>query len=115
MKENKRTIEILKKTIKDMEKESKAFITYKKLILACAESKNELIDIVDGLKFAAKNIEEKKWSIVERMLGSSGNLKARGICLKCKINLFGKNIKPSESSLPCGIVGCPFERKEEQQ
>jgi len=115
MKEDKKTIETLKKTIKGMEKESRAYTTYKKLILACAESKNELIDIIDGLKFAAKNIEAKKWNIIERMLGSSGNLKARGICLKCKINLFGKNIKPLESSLPCGIGGCPFEGKEKQK
>ena len=115
MTEDKKTIETLKKTIKDMEKESKAYITYRKLILACAESKNELIDIIDGLKFAAKSIKAKKWSIIERMLGSSGNLKARGICLKCKINLFGKNIEPLESSLPCGIEGCPFRGKEEQE
>jgi hypothetical protein len=114
MKEDKKTIEVLKKTIRGMEKESKVYITYRKLILACAESKNELIDIVDGLKFAAKNIKAKKWSIVERMLGSSGNLQARGICLKCKINLFGKNVRPLESSFPCGIEGCPFERKEKQ-
>ena len=108
-------IEILQKTIKDMEQESKVYITYKKLILTCADLQDKPVDIVNGLKFAAQNIKEKKCNIIERMLGSSGNFKTRGICSKCKINLFGKNKRPLESSLPCGITGCPFKEKKVQQ
>jgi len=109
----KKNLEIgrFKKIIKKIKKESKIYKTYKKLVLNCAKSKNDPADIVEGLRFATKNIKAKRWNIVDRMAIPSGNLNVRGVCPTCGINLFGKNIQPLESSLPCGVEGCLFERQ----
>ena len=73
-------------------------------------------------KFVAKNIRAKSWKMVDRVAGSSGNLSARGVCPVCDISLEGKgkNLRPKESSLPCGIgmfrsaeKQCPFEERQQ--
>ena len=59
-----------------------------------------------------KNIKSKNWPIVDRVGGSSGDLEARGSCPVCQINLVGKDERPRDMTFPCGVAGCPYEKKE---
>ena len=102
--------DILKKEIKDLKEESKAFFAYKKLILTAAKSKYNPEDVIDGLKFVSMHIKKKNWEMVDRVGGTSGDLMARGACPKCKINLVEKELRPREFTLPCLIEGCTFNK-----
>jgi len=101
-------IEILKKEIRDLKKEAKPYMAYKKLILTASKSEYDPKDVVDSLKFVSMHIKKKNWEMVDRVGGASGDLMARGACSKCKINLVGKDLRPREFTLPCLIEGCPF-------
>ena len=103
--------DILKKEIKDLKEESKAFFAYKKLILTAAKSEYDPEDVVDGLKFVSIHIKKKNWEMVDRVGGTSGDLMARGACPKCKINLVGKNLQPRMFTFPCLIEGCLFNKQ----
>ena len=114
-------IKQLEKEIKDMKAESKAYLCYKQAIITASKSKESPHAIIEGLKFVAKNIRAKSWKMVDRVAGSSGNLSARGVCPVCDISLEGKgkNLRPKESSLPCGIgmfrsaeKQCSFEERQ---
>lgn len=107
------SINSLKEKIKELKEEIKANKPYKKLILTAARSKYEPKDVVAGLKFAVKLINKKKWHLVEKIGGTSGDLMVRGMCPKCDINLVGKELKPRDFTLPCLINGCPFNKQEE--
>ena len=104
-------IDILKKEIKDLKKEAKPYVAYKKLILTASKSEYDPKDVVDSLKFVARHIKKKNWEMVDRVGGTSGDLMARGACPKCKINLVGKDLQPREFTLPCVIEGCPFNQQ----
>ena len=104
-------IDMLKQEIKALKKEAKVFNTYKKLNLTASKSEYEPKNIVEGLKFAAKLIAKKNWDIVEKIGGTCGDLMVRGVCPTCKINLVGKSPKPRDSTLPCLIKGCTFNKK----
>ena len=98
----------LRQEINQLKKESRVFNCYKKLILTAARSEYDPKDVVEGLKFAAKLIKEKKWSILEKVGGTSGDLMVRGECSKCGINLVGKGPAPRNFTLPCLIQGCTY-------
>ena len=102
----------LKKKIKDLKKEAKPYLAYKKLILTAAKSEYTPKDVVDALKFVSVHIKKKNWEMVDRVGGTSGDLMAKGACPICKINLVGKDLRPREFTLPCLIEGCPFNPKE---
>ena len=102
----------LKKKIKDLKKEAKPYLAYKKLILTAAKSEYAPKDVVDALKFVSVHIKKKNWEMVDRAGGTSGDLMAKGACPKCTINLVGKDLRPREFTLPCLIEGCPFNLKE---
>jgi len=115
-------IKLLEKQIKDMKDESKAYLCYKQAIITASKSKESPQAIIEGLKFVVKNIRSKSWKMGDRVAGSSGNLSARGVCPVCDISLEGKgkNLRPKESSLPCGIgmfrsaeKQCPFEERQQ--
>jgi hypothetical protein len=101
----------LKKKIKDLKKEAKPYLAYKKLILVAAKSKYAPEDVIDALKFVSMHIKKKNWEMVDRVGGTSGDLMARGACPKCTINLVGKGLRPREFTLPCLIEGCPFTKQ----
>ena len=111
-KENKEIHDKLKKEIKTLKKEARPYIAYGRLILTAAKSEHEPKEVVEGLKFAAKQIKKKNWALVDRVGGTSGDLMARGACPKCEINLVGKDLKPREFTMPCVIKDCPFNEKE---
>jgi len=98
----------LRHEIKQLKEEAKVFKSYKRLILTAAKSEYDPEDVVKGLKFAAKLIDEKKWALLEKVGGTSGDLMARGECSKCGINLVGENLKPRNFTLPCLIKGCIY-------
>ena len=102
----------LKKEIKILKTEAKPYLAYRRLILTAAKSEHEPKEVVEGLKFAAKQIKKKNWALVDRVGGTSGDLMARGACPKCEINLVGKDLKPREFTMPCAIKDCPFNEKE---
>ena len=105
----------LKKEIKDLKKEAKPYLAYKKLILTAAKSEYAPKDVVDALKFVSVHIKKKNWEMVDRVGGSSGDLMARGACPKCTINLVGKDLQPRNFTLPCLIEGCPFNKQTTNQ
>ena len=96
---------------KGLEGDIKKYELYKNLIFMCASSKLEPLDTINGLKFTVQQIKKKNWDVVKRIAGTSGNLNTRGVCPKCGINLFGKNIKPS---VPCELKDCHFEDQMKQ-
>ena len=98
----------LRQEIKQLKEEARIFNVYKKLILTAAKSEYDSKDVVEGLIFAAKLIKEKKWSILEKVGGTSGDLMVRGECSKCKINLVGENLAPRSFTLPCLVKGCTY-------
>ena len=99
------------KKIKQLEDRLKAHNAYKQLVTTVLKTKKDPVKIIEGLKFAVKKIKEKNWSMVDLVGGSSGDLEARGECPKCQINLVGNNPRPREMTFPCGITGCPYEKK----
>ena len=111
-KENKEIHDKLNKEIKTLKKEARPYIAYGRLILTAAKSEHEPKEVVEGLKFAAKQINKENWPLVDRVGGTSGDLMARGSCPKCEINLVGKDLKPREFTMPCVIKDCPFNEKE---
>jgi len=50
------------------------------------------------------------WKMARKVLL---NYKMVGSCAKCKINLYGEDRTPGEN-MPCNVVGCPYERPDEQ-
>jgi len=99
------------KKIKQLQEELKTHGAYKQLVTTILKSKNDPVKIMEGLKFTVKKIKEKNWPMVGRVGGSSGDLEARGGCTKCHINLVGNNLRPREMAFPCGVPGCPYEKK----
>ncbi len=74
-------------------------------------------NIIKHLKFTMKNIRLKNKNLLERIIGTSGNLNVKGICPVCDINLFEPKsptfkLRPKESSLSCAIKNCPIPEKE---
>jgi hypothetical protein len=105
----------LKEEIKNLKEEAKVFNAYKKLILTAAKSEYDSKDVVKGLKFAAKLIKEKKWALLEKVGGTSGDLMARCDCSKCGINLVGEDPSPRNFTLPCLIQGCIYNIKTNER
>ena len=110
-------VDTLRQEIKQLKDEAKVFNAYKKLILTAVRSEYDPKNVVEGLRFAAKLIKEKKWALLEKVGGTSGDLMARGECSKCGINLVGKDPKPRDFTLPCLIQGCIYniETKEREK
>ena len=100
------------KKIKELEDQLKEHSAYKQLIITATKTHNDPHKIVEGLKFTAENIKARNWPMVDRVGGSSGDIEARGACPICRINLVGKDLRPRELTLPCGVAGCPYEKKE---
>ena len=98
--------------IRELEDQLKEHSAYKQLITTALKANNDPQKIVEGLKFTVKNIKSKNWPIVDRVGGSSGDLEARGACPVCQINLVGKDERPRDMTFPCGVAGCPYEKKE---
>ena len=105
----------LKKEIRNLKKEAKPYLAYKRLILTAAKSEYNPKDVIDSLKFVSMHIKKKNWEMVDRVGGTSGDLMARGACPKCKINLVGKDLQPREFTLPCLIKGCTFMEAARQE
>ena len=103
----------LKKEIKILKTEAKPYLAYRRLILTAAKSEHEPKEVVEGLKFAAKQIKKKNWALLDRVGGTSGDLIVKGMCPKCEINLVGKDIRPREFTLPCVIKDCPLTSKNQ--
>jgi len=110
-------MDMLRHEIKQLKDEAKVSNAYKKLILTAVRSEYDPKNVVEGLRFAAKLIKEKKWALLEKVGGTSGDLMARGECSKCGINLVGKDPKPRDFTLPCLIQGCIYniETKEREK
>jgi hypothetical protein len=63
------TIEdLLRDEVKQLKKEAKPYLAYKKLILTAANSKYEAKDVVAGIKFVAKLIDKKDWHMVHYLV-----------------------------------------------
>ena len=109
-------VDTLRQEIKQLKDEARVANAYKKLILTAVRSEYDSKNVVEGLRFAAKLIKEKKWALLEKVGGTSGDLMARGECSKCGINLVGKDPKPRNFTLPCLIQGCIYniETKERE-
>ena len=110
-------VDTLRQEIKQLKDEARVANAYKKLILTAVRSEYDPKNVVEGLRFAAKLIKEKKWALLEKVGGTSGDLMARGECSKCRINLVGKDPKPRDFTLPCLIQGCIYniETKEREK
>ena len=110
-------VDTLRQEIKQLKDEARVANAYKKLILTAVISEYDPKNVVEGLRFAAKLIKEKKWALLEKVGGTSGDLMARGECSKCGINLVGKDPKPRNFTLPCLIQGCIYniETKEREK
>ena len=108
-------MDMLRHEIKQLKDEAKVSNAYKKLILTAVRSEYDSKNVVEGLKFAAKLIKEKKWALLEKVGGTSGDLMARGECSKCGINLVGKDPKPRNFTLPCLIQGCIYNIKTNER
>jgi hypothetical protein len=108
-------MDMLRHEIKQLKDEAKVSNAYKKLILTAVRSEYDSKNVVEGLKFAAKLIKEKKWALLEKVGGTSGDLMARGECSKCGINLVGKNPAPRNFTLPCLIQGCIYNIKTNER
>ena len=116
MKEKEVTIyDTLRQEIKQLKDEARVANAYKKLILTAVRSEYDPKNVVEGLRFAAKLIKEKKWALLEKVGGTSGDLMARGECSKCGINLVGKDPKPRNFTLPCLIQGCIYNIKTNER
>ena len=105
---NKKKEDSLKDKIKKLQSKVRESTSYKKLIVASAQSSYDPQMVVDNLRFIANAIHSKNWKLVDRTVGISGHLMTRGICPVCDINLVGKEPKPRDWTLPCHIKKCPF-------
>ena len=108
-------VDTLRQEIKQLKDEARVANAYKKLILTAVRSEYDSKNVVEGLGFAAKLIKEKKWALLEKVGGTSGDLMARGECSKCGINLVGKNPAPRNFTLPCLIQGCIYNIKTNER
>jgi len=108
-------VDTLRQEIKQLKNEARVANAYKKLILTAVRSEYDPKNVVEGLRFAAKLIKEKKWALLEKVGGTSGDLMARGECSKCGINLVGKDPKPRNFTLPCLIQGCIYNIKTNER
>ena len=108
-------VDTLRQEIKQLKDEARVANAYKKLILTAVRSEYDPKNVVEGLRFAAKLIKEKKWALLEKVGGTSGDLMARGECSKCGINLVGKDPKPRNFTLPCLIQGCIYNIKTKER
>ena len=108
-------VDTLRQEIKQLKDEARVANAYKKLILTAVRSEYDPKNVVEGLRFAAKLIKEKKWALLEKVGGTSGDLMARGECSKCGINLVGKNPAPRNFTLPCLIQGCIYNIKTNER
>ena len=59
-------------------------------------------------RLADAGIKDKDMDLVRRMSGPSGDIKVKGYCSHCGINLYGDG-EPDERVMPCGMEGCPHE------
>lgn len=50
--------------------------------------------------------------MVNRIMGSWN---CTSICSNCRINLYGDRPRPSRKAMPCGVGGCPFERRRQSE
>ena len=110
-------LEKIKKENKYLQEAVKSLSLYKQLTDKCMESIEAPKNIINHLKFTMKNIRLKNKNLLERIIGTSGNLNVKGICPVCDINLFGPKsptfkLRPKESSLSCAIKNCPIPKKE---
>jgi len=110
-------LEKIKKENKYLQEAVKSLSLYKQLTDKCMESIEAPKNIIKYLKFTMKNIRLKNKNLLERIIGTSGNLNVKGICPVCDINLFGPKsptfkLRPKESSLSCAIKNCPIPEKE---
>jgi len=110
-------LEKIKKENKYLQEAVKSLSLYKQLTDKCMESIEAPKNIIKHLKFTMKNIRLKNKNLLERIIGTSGNLNVKGICPVCDINLFGPKsptfkLRPKESSLSCAIKNCPIPKKE---
>jgi len=110
-------LEKIKKENKYLQEAVKSLSLYKQLTDKCMESIEAPKNIIKHLKFTMKNIRLKNKNLLERIIGTSGNLNVKGICPVCDINLFGPKsptfkLRPKESSLSCAIKNCPIPEKE---
>ena len=108
-------VDTLRQKIKQLKDEARVANAYKKLILTAVRSEYDPKNVVEGLRFAAKLIKEKKWALLEKVGGTSGDLMARGECSKCGINLVGKDPAPRNFTLPCLIQGCIYNIKTNER
>jgi len=110
-------LEKIKKENKYLQEAVKSLSLYKQLTDKCMESIEAPKNIIKHLKFTMKNIRLKNKNLLERIIGTSGNLNVKGICPVCDINLFEPKsptfkLRPKESSLSCAIKNCPIPEKE---
>jgi hypothetical protein len=110
-------LEKIKKENKYLQEAVKSLSLYKQLTDKCMESIEAPKNIIKHLKFTMKNIRLKNKKLLERIIGTSGNLNVKGICPVCDINLFEPKsptfkLRPKESSLSCAIKNCPIPEKE---
>ena len=110
-------LEKIKKENKYLQEAVKSLSLYKQLTDKCMESIEAPKNIIKHLKFTMKNIRLKNKNLLERIIGTSGNLNVKGICPVCDINLFEPKsptfkLRPKESSLSCAIKNCPIPKKE---
>jgi len=110
-------LEKIKKENKYLQEAVKSLSLYKQLTDKCMESIEAPKNIIKHLKFTMKSIRLKNKNLLERIIGTSGNLNVKGICPVCDINLFGPKsptfkLRPKESSLSCAIKNCPIPEKE---
>ena len=79
------------------------------------------------MRFAQTDIPDSKIrGVARRLFGAVGYNDAEmvqrimadyncvGYCKRCKINLYG-NVRPSEKTMPCGVVACPFEQQQRRR
>ena len=110
-------LEKIKKENKYLQEAVKSLSLYKQLTDKCMESIEAPKNIIKHLKFTTKNIRLKNKNLLDRIIGTSGNLNVKGICPVCDINLFEPKsptfkLRPKESSLSCAIKNCPIPEKE---
>ena len=110
-------LEKIKKENKYLQEAVKSLSLYKQLTDKCMESIEAPKNIIKHLKFTMKSIRLKNKNLLDRIIGTSGNLNVKGICPVCDINLFGPKsptfkLRPKESSLSCAIKNCPIPEKE---
>ena len=97
------------KKLNEFEEQIKGHLAYRQLIITSARSNHPPETTMEGLKFAAKKIKEKDWSMADRVGGTSGDLESRGACPVCDMNIMEETKRPRETTFPCHVKGCPYE------